>query len=134
MAYRDRVAGDDVVDVWDDEIPGMVLDRLGRPKCERIALRACFPMGVPNRLYCFDNDRKFSDTYMFHRTATPTGDLYVLQGDANRADVNKVLRAFSDPSYTVTKDRHSAPRKYTAWHKRTVRGPDFRANHAKRII
>lgn len=134
MSYRDRVAVDDIVDVWDDEIPNIVLDRLGHPKCERIALRACFPMGVPNRLYCFDNDRNFSDTYMFHRTATPTGHVYALQGDAGRADVTKVMRAFSNPSYTVTKDRHNGPRKYTAWHRRTVRGPDFQANHAGRII
>lgn len=91
-------------------------------------------MGVPNRLYCFDNDQKFSNAYMFHRTATSTGQQYVLQGDASGTDVTKVFRAFSNPSYTITKDRHSALRKYTAWHKRTVRGPDFQANHAKRII
>ena len=134
MAYRDRTKDDDVVDVWDDEIPNMVLDRLGLPRSKKIALRACYPMGQPNRLYCFDNDRKFSDTHFFHRTETPTGTSYVLQGNPPRENVERVLRAFSDPSYKITKDRETAPRKYTAWHARTAKGEDFRTNHAGRVI
>ena len=66
------------MDVWEDEIPGMVLDRLQRPRSHRIALRACFPRKEPNRLYCFDNDRDFSDYHTFERQARGTSTHYVL--------------------------------------------------------
>ena len=133
MAYVDRA--DSVVDVFDDEIPEIVLDRLGRPRSAIITLRACFPMCIPNRLFCFDNDRRFSGVYAFRRTTHPTGVSYVYQGpSASRKDVEAVFLAFSNPAYTITKDRESGPRAYTAWHKRTVRGNDFQKMHASRKI
>jgi hypothetical protein len=136
MAYVDRARpDDDVVDVWDDEIPGIVLDRLGQPRSAMITLRACFPRGIPNRMFCFDNDRRFSGVHAFRRTTHPTGVSYVYQGpSASRREVEAVFGAFSNPEYTITKDRETGPRAYTAWHKRTVRGGDFQKRHASRKI
>ena len=134
MSYVDRVGDSDVVDVWEDEIPGVVLDRLGRPRSKTISLRACFPRGIPNRLFCVDNDRKFSRVYTFRRVTRPTGVHYVLGGTAARPDVEAVFRAFSDPSYAITKDRERGPRAYTAWHGRTAKGPDFQEKQAERVV
>ena len=106
---------DDVVDVVNDEIPDEVLDRLDRPESERIALRAY-------------NDRAFSDYYTFKREEIDTSVHYFLSlDDADfeevRKEVEKVLDAFKNLDYTITKDKESNPRTYTAWNpRRTVRG------------
>ena len=151
------VVNDDVVDVVNDVIPDEVLDRLKTeatgawPRSEWIALRACFRRNTPfgakrpptNRLYCPDNDRQFSKYYTFKREKIGTSVHYFLSlDDADRKMVleellemvNKVFDAFINIRYTITKDKQSNPRAYTAWNPRTVGGNDFQVKYKQKAI